>query len=317
MYVKSVRKMQKISDKKISVRKQILAQIKPKSKNGFIWSELLSDKFKRNDIDVALHTFAKKEIIKKIINGLYYTKPRKKPSMEDIANIIGLKNGFEPVKTNDQNVYLSVLPRTRRYAVGNEILTFKAVSPKRVPIKSDTSQSYLYAHDTSENRNERYTPAIIVDILIPYVEMLYKKLNRPITIWCPADTKESEYYKVLSKLSYAKVITTHISQGIDFLTYTPTFEFDAIIVNPPFEGKSRWLKKILEYNKSFAVLLPSTYLADRSINVLYGQKQIQMLIPDRRVSFGNIKGKQVTFKSIYYCWNFLDRDVVLCNLYPP
>lgn len=314
MYVKTVRKMTTKSDKKISVRKQILAQIKPKSKNGFIWSELLSDKFKRNDIDVALHTFAKKEIIKKIINGLYWVKPRSVASIKEIGEAIMLKNHFNGVTANENNIWLAAIQKTRKYVVGNEILTFKAVSPKRVPIKSDTSQSYLYAHDTSENRNERYTPAIIVDILIPYVEMLYKKLNRPITIWCPADTKESEYYKVLSKLSYAKVITTHISQGIDFLTYTPTFEFDAIIVNPPFEGKSRWLKKILEYNKSFAVLLPSTYLADRSINVLYGQKQIQMLIPDRRVSFGNSKGKQVTFKSIYYCWNFLDRDVVLCNL---
>lgn len=78
--------MQKKSYENLPIRKQILERIKLKSKNGFIWSELLSDKFKRNDIDVAFHTFQKKGIITKIITGLYWVKAKSQPSLEQVAN---------------------------------------------------------------------------------------------------------------------------------------------------------------------------------------------------------------------------------------
>jgi len=314
MYVKSVRKMQKKSDKILSVRKQILEQIKQKSKNGFIWSELLLDKFKRNDIDVALHTFAKKGIIKKIINGLYWIKPRSVASIKEIGEAIMLKNNFNGVTTDENNIWLVAIQKTRKYVVGNEILTFKAISPKKISsAQSKDTLYYTYKHATDDQRNERYTPENAVNILIPYLEQLHKKLGRNITIWCPFDTEESNFVKVFREYGF-NVIYSHISLGQDFFNYVPTEPVDLIASNPPFENKKKIIERLIDLNIPFSMLLPATWLNDSGPIKAFKGKQVQLLIPSKRINFQNASKKQVPFKSIFYCYNLLDRDIVYSDL---
>lgn len=306
--MKSVRKMQKKSDKILSVREQILEQMKQKSKNGFIWSELLLDNFKRNDIDVALHTFAKKEIIKKIINGLYYIKPHKKPSMEDIANAIMLKNGFNGVTTNDSTIYIAAIPKTLKYNVCGQILTFKAISSKKINLLKEQKDNihYLYKHNSPKG-DEQYTPKEGVTIIVPFLKEKNFK-----TVWCPFDTEDSWYVKLLKEQGF-NVIYSHISTGQDFFTYTPSEPYDCIVSNPPFSKKQRVIQRLIELDKPFAMLLPMTWLNDKNCTEAFKNKQMQLLIPYKRINFDNSSNTKVPFKSAYFCCDVLPRDIVNCN----
>ena len=59
-------------------------------------------------------------------------------------------------------------------------------------------------------QDEFYTPRYAVE---PIVQYLKKKKFK--TIWCPFDTKDSQFVKVLKREKF-KVIYTHISKGKDF-----------------------------------------------------------------------------------------------------
>ncbi len=309
MYVKSVRKMQKKSDKKISVRKQILEQIKQKSKNGFIWSELLLDKFKRNDIDVALHTFAKKGIIKKIINGLYWIKPRSVASIKEIGEAIMLKNNFNGVTTDENNIWLATIPKTRKYVVENEILTFKSISSKKVNILTEQKDNihYLYKHNSPKG-DEQYTPKEGVSIIIPFLKAKHFK-----TIWCPFDIEKSWFVKLLKEEGF-NVIYSHIWNGQDFFKYTPAEPYDCIVSNPPFSRKKEVIQRLIELDRPFAMILPLVWLNDKSCSEAFKDKQMQLLIPDKRINFDNSSNTKIPFKSVYYCFDILPQDIVNCKL---
>lgn len=291
-----------------------MEQIRSKSKNGFVWTELLLDKFKRKDIDVALHTFQKKGKITKIINGLYWIKPRSKPSLEQVANAIMDKNNFNGITANEPFTWLVPIPKTKKYSIQGQILTFKATSSKKIqlPEKIDKTE-YFYLRIYGD---EAYTPEPTVKLVVPYVKMLADKLQRKVKVWCCADTEESYYVKILSALPYCEVIHTHIFDGVDFLKDTPDFDFDCIITNPPFKGKRAWVEKCISYGKPFALLLPATWLNDTAVNEIF-HNDLQLLIPNKRTQFirkTNDKASAATFKAIYYCWHFLDKDIVQVKL---
>ena len=66
--------------------------------------------------------------------------------------------------------------------------------------------------------DERYTPEILVKPIIKYL-----KPNS--TIWCPFDTKNSEFVINLEAAGH-KVIYSHIILGQDFFTYEPEEDYD-------------------------------------------------------------------------------------------
>lgn len=307
--MKSVRKMQKKSDKILSVRKQILEQIKQKSKNGFVWSTLLTNDFERNGIDVAFLIFERKGIIKKITNGLYYIKPRKKPSMEDIANAIMLKNGFNGISTSDSTIYLAAIPKTLKYNVCGQILTFKATSSKKFNLLKGQKDNihYLYKHNSPKG-NEQYTPKEGVAIIVPFLKEKNFK-----TVWCPFDTENSWYVKLLKEQGF-NVIYSHIWTGQDFFTYNPSESYDCIVSNPPFSKKKEVIQRLIELDKPFSMLLPMTWLNDQNCIEVFKNKQMQLLIPDKRINFDNSSNTKVPFKSAYFCCDVLPRDIVNCNL---
>ena len=78
-------------------------------------------------------------------------------------------------------------------------------------------------------KDEYYTPSILVEPILKYL-----KPNS--TIWCPFDTKESEFV-ILFKEAGHKVIYSHIWLGQDFFEYEPDEHYDYIISNPPFTKK--------------------------------------------------------------------------------
>lgn len=162
------------------------------------------------------------------------------------------------------------------------------------------SKDILYSVGKND---ECYTPKYAV---IPIV----KYLDRDKIIWCPFDTEESEFVKVLKSEGF-KVVYSHIFNGQDFYNYEPE-NWDVIVSNPPFTNKRKIFERCLSFNKPFALLMSNTWLNDSAPKQLFKDKDLQLLMFDKRIDYNN--NKKITFSSSYFCWNVLPKQIVMEEL---
>lgn len=162
------------------------------------------------------------------------------------------------------------------------------------------SNEILYSGGKND---ECYTPRYAV---IPIV----KYLDRDKIIWCPFDTEESEFVKVLKSEGF-KVVYSHIFNGQDFYNYEPE-NWDVIVSNPPFTNKRKIFERCLSFNKPFALLMSNTWLNDSAPKQLFKDKDLQLLMFDKRIDYNN--NKKITFSSSYFCWNVLPKQIVMEEL---
>ena len=148
--------------------------------------------------------------------------------------------------------------------------------------------------------DECYTPEYWVLPIIKYIE-------RWKTVWCPFDTKESNFVKMISS-SWYNVISSHISDWRDFYWYEPE-NWDIMISNPPFTWKYQIFERALSFNKPFALLMTNTWLNDSWPKKLFKDKDLQLLMFDKRIEYN--WNKKITFSSSYYCWNFLPKQIIM------
>lgn len=163
------------------------------------------------------------------------------------------------------------------------------------------SKKVLYS---SGNNNECYTPDYAVEPILKYI-------SKDAIVWCPFDTKQSEFVKQISKTN--KVIYSHIKNGKDFFTYEPK-KWDLIISNPPFTNKRKFFERALSFNKPFALIMTNTWLNDSAPKQLFKEKELQLLMFDKRMKFISPDGRdnnKITFSSSYYCWNFLPKQIIM------
>lgn len=178
-----------------------------------------------------------------------------------------------------------------------------------------TEYNYMW---TSKGANDEcITPREGVEVLLPYIFSFCSwsetKKSRTI-IWCPFDTKESEFYKVLTKNGY-NVTVSDIKTGQDYFSYEPP-EWDIMLSNPPFTHKRQIFERALSLNKPFALLMTAAWLNDKAPCELFQDKGLQLLIFKDRMRFKNQEQKhKINFKAIYYCRNFLPRDLIIEDLY--
>ena len=167
------------------------------------------------------------------------------------------------------------------------------------------SKEILYSEG---NNDECYT--------LPYgVKPIIKYIPKNAVVWCPFDTEESEFVKQI-RVNGNKVIATHISKGQDFYTFEPNEHWDCIVSNPHFSHKRETFKRALSFNKPFALLMALTWLNDSAPKQLFMEKDLQLLMFDKRMKFknnGEIQNK-ITFSSAYYCWNFLPKQIIMEKL---
>ena len=173
------------------------------------------------------------------------------------------------------------------------------------------NKGYLTAR-TDKASDEVYTPAYAVKPILKYVEML----ACPATVWCPFDTEESEYVKLLRAAGHT-VIASHIDDDKNFFYYEPEEHYDVIISNPPFSCKDDVLKRLSELDKPYAMLLPIPTLQGQS-RFPY-MKDIQYLGFDKRINYYKDKDMTktqdgVSFGSCYLCKKFLPRDLIIEEL---
>lgn len=165
------------------------------------------------------------------------------------------------------------------------------------------SQSILYSKGSND---ECYTPRYVVTEILPY-------LPKDKVVWCPFDTEESEFVKVLSEEGF-QVVNSHISYGQDYYTYEPKY-WDIIVSNPPFTNKRKIFERAMSFNKPFALLMSNTWLNDSAPKVLFREKDLQLLMFRNRIKFLNngIVNNKITFSSSFYCWNLLPKQIIISD----
>jgi hypothetical protein len=154
----------------------------------------------------------------------------------------------------------------------------------------------------SKDKDEYYTPAILVEAILPYL-----KPNS--TIWCPFDTFNSEFVIQLNQDGH-KVIHSHIWDGIDFFK-AEVPQCDYIISNPPFTRKLEVLDRLYQIDKPFAMVLGLPILNYQEVCEFFLDKELQLLIVDKKVSYD---GNTSSFNSSYFCHKLLPKDLMFHHL---
>jgi hypothetical protein len=170
-----------------------------------------------------------------------------------------------------------------------------------------TSREIFWGGDDgvlADLNDECHTPG---DAVAPILKYIPKRA----TVWCPFDKSNSEFVKQISLTN--KVTYSHINEGQDFFYYEPK-KWDVMISNPPFAGKRKIFERALSFNKPFALIMSNIWLNDSAPMQLFKDKDLQLLMFDRRIKFNLPDGRdnaQITFSSSYYCWNFLPKQIVM------
>ena len=163
---------------------------------------------------------------------------------------------------------------------------------------------------SSGNNDECYTPDYAVKPILKYIP-------EGSIVWCPFDTEESEFVKQISKQN--DVEYSHISTGHDFFDYEPD-EWDMIVSNPPFTNKRKYFERALSFNKPFALIMTNTWLNDSAPKQLFKDKDLQLLMFDKRMKFISPDGRdndKITFSSSYYCYDILPKQIIMEELDVP
>ena len=143
---------------------------------------------------------------------------------------------------------------------------------------------------SSGSNDECYTPDYGVEPILKYIP-------EGDIVWCPFDTKDSEFVKQISKTN--EVIYSHISTGQDFFDYEP-HAWDVIVSNPPFTNKRKYFERVLSFGKPFALIMTNTWLNDSAPKQLFKDKDLQLLMFDKRMKFISPDGRnndKITFSS--------------------
>ena len=176
-------------------------------------------------------------------------------------------------------------------------------------IKVNTSQVFY----SSTGGNEQWTPRYAVEMLIPYIQHWKGK-----TIWCPFDTDESMFVKVLKEQGF-NVVYSHLAYGQDFFTYEPA-EWDVLLSNPPYQDKAKFMERADSFGKPWALFLPLNITADSVLNRMFGDcSELTILMPNKRTRFYNknkpdAKQAQPTFKASYIGRNFFTKQFIGVDL---
>lgn len=158
--------------------------------------------------------------------------------------------------------------------------------------------------------DEWYTPSVAV---IPILK--YLKPNS--TIWCPFDTKESNFVSVLIDAGHT-VIYTHIDNGEDFFTFEIT-ACDYIISNPPYSIRNDILERLFSLKKPFAMLMNTNGLFDSKIRWdMFTKNNFTLFYLKGRVNYmreyGKVEKSSPPFQSAYICSLFSDEKILFENM---
>lgn len=130
---------------------------------------------------------------------------------------------------------------------------------------------------TSKN-DEFYTPPYAIEPILEFV-------RGGATVWCPFDTEDSHFVKMLRGRG-CHILATHIQHGEDFFAYEPSAPYYYIISNPPYSKKTEVFERLFQLGKPFAMLvgLVGIFESQKRFHVFKGN-DFELMILNKRVAF--------------------------------
>ena len=159
------------------------------------------------------------------------------------------------------------------------------------------------------DNDELYTPKILVDVIMPFVENYVNKyyanwsLGKPtFRIWCPFDKENSEFVIALKEKfkKGVEIIHSHISEpNGDFFEKIETIgHIDLVLSNPPFSRKLDIIKTLNNYNITWCLCMNLESLNYQIMGNYFADHPISLIIPDKKISFD---GHCSSFNTSYFC----------------
>ena len=155
--------------------------------------------------------------------------------------------------------------------------------------------------------DEFYTPIYAIKPIMKYIKPNSK-------IWCPFDTEDSNFVKLLKEAGH-KVIATHIVNGEDFFNIDIP-KVDYIISNPPYSVKGKVFKKLFDIGIPFAMLVGVVGLFESEERFsMFNENDFEIMYLNRRVSYFKDYSDQKPslnppFQSVYVCKGMLPKQIV-------
>lgn len=155
-------------------------------------------------------------------------------------------------------------------------------------------------------KDECQTPPYAVKLLLDY-------LPKGIIVWDPA-AGEGYLAATLMEAGF-EVIQTDIKTGTDFITCTPKFHFDAIITNPPYQGKLKYefIVRCYELAKTWALLMQADTRYNKKPGALFEKNGVQIIDPVERIDFfmpeKGYKAGGANFKTLWFTHGLLEHEV--------
>jgi hypothetical protein len=166
----------------------------------------------------------------------------------------------------------------------------------------------------ASGNDEFYTPAYAIR---PIIEHLAPGSR----IWCPFDTADSLFVKMLRAAGHV-VIHTHIDDGHDFFEADPekVQGFDYIVSNPPYSVKGDVLARLFDLGTPFAMLVGVVGLFESQKRFeMFAGNRFEILYLNRRVSYFQDYGDQKPalnppFSSVYVCSGVLPHPICFAEV---
>jgi len=162
--------------------------------------------------------------------------------------------------------------------------------------------------------DEFYTPDYAIFPILKYIP------NDKI-IWCPFDTEDSNFVKMLEKRGN-KVIATHLEGGRDFFEFEPPY-YDIILSNPPYSLKAKVFERLFNLKKPFAMLVGVVGLFESKFRFkMFKENRFEIMYMDKRVAYFKDFSEQKPslnppFSSVYLCSQLLPTQIVFEEIIKP
>lgn len=178
-----------------------------------------------------------------------------------------------------------------------------------------------YKRDKSHSAGDVYvpqhydacqTPAAALDPLLPYLRIEW-------TVWEPA-AGEGLLVEGLYDAGWreSEVIGSDILTGQNFFDYAPA-RWDALVTNPPFSIKYKWLERCYALGKPWALLMPVEMLGAKTAQQMFAEHGVEVLFLDGRVNFkmprAGWTGAGAQFPVAWFTWGMdLGAQMVFAKL---
>ena len=132
-------------------------------------------------------------------------------------------------------------------------------------------------------RDECYTTRAEADKLVETL-LKHKVVNTSLTIWLPFDTDYSRVYQAFKAAGFKNLIRSSLSDGKDFYFFEPK-QYDVIVSNPPFSGRTKLFKRLFSLKKPFVMLQATQTFNNQTLVKYMCEEEVTLLMPRTRMNF--------------------------------